>query len=189
MRTTTVPLGEIRQNQLGVRIAARLSTGTADLPHDIQERLRAAREQALIKRKRATVKVAVPVLSPNMAGGAISLSSGSSASMTLGGMPGLAGGLAFGSVNPNNATGSQNDDNVSRWSQLISITVAVALVIGLVTIDVLQDDADATEVANVDTALLTDPLPPQAYTDQGFAQFLKTGVPPTDQVRGVSPAR
>jgi hypothetical protein len=31
----------------------------------------------------------------------------------------------------------------------------------------------AQELAEVDTAILTDELPPNAYTDAGFAQFLK----------------
>ena len=31
------------------------------------------------------------------------------------------------------------------------------------------------EVAEVDAAILTDDLPPSAYTDPGFAQFLKSG--------------
>ena len=34
------------------RIAARLSVGNADLPHDISERLRVARQQAVTNRKR-----------------------------------------------------------------------------------------------------------------------------------------
>ena len=39
----------------------------------------------------------------------------------------------------------------------------------------MQVDNRANELAaEVDAALLTDDLPPAAYTDPGFAQFLKT---------------
>jgi hypothetical protein len=50
----------------------------------------------------------------------------------------------------------------------------IALVAGLITISVMQDEDRASELAEVDAALLTDDLPPAAYTDPGFAQFLKS---------------
>jgi len=50
----------------------------------------------------------------------------------------------------------------------------VALVVGLVSISVWQEDQRFKELAEVDSALLTDDLPPAAYTDPGFVQFLKT---------------
>jgi hypothetical protein len=49
----------------------------------------------------------------------------------------------------------------------------VALLAGLLGIGILQEDQRAQELAEVDTAILTDELPPSAYTDAGFAQFLK----------------
>ena len=39
------------QNRFGLRVAARLSAGTEGLPHDVGERLRVAREQAVARRK------------------------------------------------------------------------------------------------------------------------------------------
>ena len=45
---------EILQERFALKIAARLSDGCDDLPHDISERLRFARTQALAKRKIAT---------------------------------------------------------------------------------------------------------------------------------------
>ena len=42
---------QILQDRYGLKIAARLSAGAAELPHDISERLRVARVQALGKRK------------------------------------------------------------------------------------------------------------------------------------------
>jgi hypothetical protein len=38
-----------------------------------------------------------------------------------------------------------------------------------------QTDRRASELAEVDAALLTDDLPPSAYADPGFVQFLKSG--------------
>jgi hypothetical protein len=54
-----------------------------------------------------------------------------------------------------------------------SVLPLVALVAGLVAISVWQEEDRTAEVADVDAALLTDELPPAAYTDPGFAQFLK----------------
>ena len=56
---------------------------------------------------------------------------------------------------------------------LATAAALVALVAGLVTISVWQEEGRTAEVADVDAALLTDELPPAAYTDPGFAQFLK----------------
>jgi hypothetical protein len=53
----------------------------------------------------------------------------------------------------------------------------VALAIGLVAANVVVDEERANELAEVDLQLLTDDLPPAAYTDPGFAQFLKFGTP------------
>jgi hypothetical protein len=49
----------------------------------------------------------------------------------------------------------------------------LALVAGLMAVYVLEADNRAQELADIDAALLTDDLPPVAYTDSGFAQFLK----------------
>ena len=45
---------------------------------------------------------------------------------------------------------------------------------GLVTINLVQDDDRTAEVAELDAALLTDDLPPEAYADPGFLQYLKS---------------
>ena len=47
------------------------------------------------------------------------------------------------------------------------------LVLGLLGINDLQSDERARELAAVDMALLTDELPPQAFADPGFIQFLQ----------------
>ena len=62
------------------------------------------------------------------------------------------------------------------WTPLASLFPMVLLVVGLLTINVVLDEYRANEVAEVDSALLTDDLPPTAYTDPGFVQFLKLSV-------------
>jgi hypothetical protein len=60
------------------------------------------------------------------------------------------------------------------WTRIGSVIPLVGLVAGLVAISVMQEDSRTNELAAIDSALLTDDLPPAAYTDPGFAQFLKT---------------
>eukprot|EP01041_Mallomonas_annulata_P027594 gene27594-49237_t len=48
----------------------------------------------------------------------------------------------------------------------------IALVVGLLTINSVQNDNRAQEVAEVDAALLTDDLPPAAFSDPGTATQL-----------------
>ncbi len=59
------------------------------------------------------------------------------------------------------------------WTPLASLFPIALLVVGLVTINAVLDEFRANEVAEVDAALLTDDLPPHAYTDPGFLRFLK----------------
>ncbi|HYP71331.1 MAG TPA: DUF3619 family protein [Variovorax sp.] len=137
IRTTISAAGaDGLQARFGARVAQRLSAGTQDLPHDIVERLRAGREQALARRKLVQAHTAPVVASVDRNG-----------AMTLGG---------------------------GWWTRIASALPVVLLAAGLVAISVLQDDNRASEVAEVDAAILTGDLPPAAYTDPGFAQFLKS---------------
>ena len=131
------------ENRFGLLVAARLSAGAQDLPHDVTERLRAARVQAIARRKR-------PVSATQVQAAPAVLSNGHTAI------------LGFG------------DDALGFWGRLTSLATVVALAVALVAVNVVQDDDRATEVADVDAALLTDALPPQAYADPGFLQFLKS---------------
>ncbi len=69
------------------------------------------------------------------------------------------------------------DEGVSWWARVGSVAPLIALVVGLLAIDAIQNDNRAQEVAEVDVALLTDDLPPAAFADPGFVQFLKTARP------------
>lgn len=132
------------QNRFGLRVAARLSAGTEGLPHDIGERLRVAREQALARRKQPAA-----VLRQRAAMAA--------------------------SRNGNTATLSFGDDGLGFWGRLTSAALVLIMAAGLIAINVIQDDDRTMEVADLDAALLTDDLPPEAYADPGFLQYLKTG--------------
>ena len=65
------------------------------------------------------------------------------------------------------------DEGFNLWSAIASAIPLLALVIGLLGIHVVLSEERANELAEIDSALLTDTLPPSAYTDPGFAQFLK----------------
>ena len=76
------------------------------------------------------------------------------------------------------ATLGRGGDGSSWWNALVSAVPLLALVVGLVVINIAQDERAANDVAEVDSALLTDDLPPAAYSDPGFVQFLKTSAQP-----------
>ena len=60
------------------------------------------------------------------------------------------------------------------WLKIASVLPLIALVCGLVLIQQGQTRAQISTAAEVDAALLSDDLPPTAYTDAGFLEFLKT---------------
>jgi hypothetical protein len=69
-----------------------------------------------------------------------------------------------------------SDEGISLWHRIGSVLPLIALVAGLLAINSLQNDKLVQELAEVDSALLTDDLPPDAYSDPGFVQFLKTSL-------------
>jgi Protein of unknown function (DUF3619) len=60
------------------------------------------------------------------------------------------------------------------WLKLASVVPVIALAAGLFMIQRWQENTQISTAAEVDAALLSDALPPQAYSDAGFAEFLKT---------------
>jgi len=65
-------------------------------------------------------------------------------------------------------------EGMSLWRSIASVLPLLVLAAGLVLLHGFQGDRRASELAEVDAALLTDDLPPAAYADPGFVQFLKT---------------
>lgn len=76
-------------------------------------------------------------------------------------------------VSGNTGTLIFGNENLSGWGRVAAAIPLVALVLGLIAINIIQSDNNANELAEIDAALLTDDLPPAAYTDPGFTQFLK----------------
>ncbi|ALK91961.1 DUF3619 family protein [Limnohabitans sp. 103DPR2] len=136
---TQANLDMTRVDRLGQALARRLNDHATELPHDITERLRAARMQALAQRKREPILNTVPQLV--MAG--------------ANGTPPL-------------------DEGLNLWSRLASALPVMALLFGLASIHVFQNEHRTNEIASLDAELLTDDLPPDAYTDPGFLIFLKS---------------
>lgn len=131
------------QDRFGLNLAARLSESVDTLPHDVSERLRVARMQALSQLKAAQARTASSVSA-----------NGNTATLTLGG------------------------EKTGLWGRVASIIPLIVLIAGLVAINIIQNDDRARELAEIDAALLTDDLPPAAYTDPGFTQFLRTHLEP-----------
>jgi len=62
------------------------------------------------------------------------------------------------------------------WGRAAYLIPLLALTLGLLGIGNLQEQLRASEIADVDAELLTSDLPPSAYTDPGFAQYLKVDI-------------
>lgn len=128
-------------NRFAARVAAALGARSAELPRDIGERLRAAREQAAARARTASRPVAAATVA-GRSGGAATL----------------------GAPSP-------------WWLKLASGLPVLLLLAGLIAIDRWTTLEDVAAAAEIDTLLLSDELPPQAYADPGFAEFLKTPQP------------
>ena len=125
--------------RFGVRVAALLGERAQSTAPDISERLRFAREQALVRAQaaRQVQTASAPVV----------VGRGRSAVL----------------ANP-----------LGWWFKLGSAAPLALLVLGLAGIAHVHDKAQIAAVAEVDAALLSDDLPPAAYTDPGFAEYLNT---------------
>ena len=65
----------------------------------------------------------------------------------------------------------------SWWMRLASFAPLLVLVAGLVLIQHWNTQAQIDTAAEIDAALLSDGLPPAAYSDPGFGEFLKLPQP------------
>jgi len=131
------------QARFALRVAASLSEQADALPHDLGERLRVAREQAVARARQA--RLAHPAAAPQV-------SVQAQGSLVLGSSP-------------------------SFWQRLASVLPLMVLVLGLVLIQHLHEQADIQAAAEIDAALLADDLPPEAYGDPGFVAYLKQPEP------------
>ena len=132
------------QDRFGVRMGECLTGRSEQLPHDVCERLRFSRETALKHAGELRRAQARPVqgLGLNWAG------IGQGATLTGG------------------------PERSPWWIKFASLIPLVGLVLGLVLIQHGQLYEQILAVADVDTALLADNLPPAAYSDPGFSEYL-----------------
>ncbi len=134
---------ENAEARFALRVAARLSESAETLPGDITQRLRVARQQALQQ-----AALARAASKPSFA-----LAGWRWVTAAAGGPPGK--------------------DESSWWSRIAAVIPLVLLVAGLLAIQELHTSRLISEAAEIDTALLADDLPPDAYQDVGFLEFLK----------------
>ena len=114
------------------------------VPHDISERLRVAREQAVARGRLA--RQTAPATAPQVVG----VSRGGVATFGL----------------------------VPWWQRAASVLPLLLLVLGMVAIDHWAAREQVLAAADIDAQLLSDDLPPAAYSDPGFAEFLRNGPSP-----------
>jgi hypothetical protein len=126
--------------RFGLRVGALLSE--SPVGHDIEQRLRVARQQALERARQARL-AAHPAAAP------VVLGHGPAA--TLGGTP--------------------------WWVRIASFAPLMVLALGLILIERLDVEEQIQAAAEIDAVLLADELPPKAYADPGFAEFLKQAGP------------
>ena len=138
MKTTDIFAPQKPMDRMGQHLAQLLTQASGELPHDLSERLRVARQQALAARKPELALQHQVVVQGN--------------SLTLAGPP---------------------SEGLGLWSVLGSALPLLALLAGLVTVQWFDKQQIVSELAEIDTALLVDDLPPAAYSDPGFVQFLR----------------
>ena len=156
--TTPSYYDETAAEQFARKLTAHLSDSDAKLPYVVTERLRAARVQAISARKRPHS----PLRATQIEASAQILGLHSDGTATLG------------------MTGSNGQDQTPIWlRRLLTAIPLVGLAACLTVIGIDQDSRATIDVADVDAALLTSELPPAAFTDPGFQEYLQTTVSDT----------
>jgi hypothetical protein len=176
-----VELSDARTDALearfALRVSARLHEGAAQIPHDITERLRVARLRALEQLRAQPVPATVAAHTPAAAHqhGLVAAGAAGSASAPLW-------------VTGAGSAPSPLDDDPLPWRwKLATVLPVLVLLAGLWAAQVWHQQAKVQATTEVDMALLTDELPPDAYADPGFAEFLRQDQPapalpsPTDE--------
>jgi hypothetical protein len=129
------------ESRLAASLASGLSASLASMPHDVTERLRFARAQALSRA--LEVRRAAPASGATLAGVS------ASGAALLGGF-------------------------VPWWQRAASALPLAMLVVGLLSIDHWAVREQVVAAADFDAQLLADDLPPAAYSDPGFAEFIRS---------------
>jgi hypothetical protein len=134
------------ESRLAGRLAGALCLTQAALPADTVERLRFARQTAVERARQARTRARAVAAAPALVAGVLAGAAG------LGSRPfGPPGGW---------------------WQRAAALLPLVVLVAGLVGIEEWARQEQIAVAADIDARLLADDLPPQAYADPGFAEFL-----------------
>ena len=131
---------QVIESRLAARLTGGLNLRLDSLPHDVSERLRFAREQALNRARE------VRQVSP--------------AGTTVVGVSAQGAALLSGFV--------------PWWQRAASVLPLIMLVTGLLAIDRWAVREQVLAAADFDAQLLADDLPPAAYSDPGFAEFIRS---------------
>lgn len=160
---------EALQARFALRVTARLDDGGQGLPHDITERLRIAREQA-IEVARLAQQARLGVVAT---GGLAPVVATTVAGLNTQGAAVLGGWNEAGQARQP-GRGRRLDDGPLSWGWRLATALPVlALVSGLWLVHAYHDLEKVEATADIDTAILTDDLPPDAYADPGFEEFLR----------------
>jgi hypothetical protein len=148
---TRLARAQARADAFGLRTGAAITEHAQSLPHDFVERLRVSRLQAVAARKPAVFAPA-----GQTAGGVAAMGNGTAA--MNGGMPG-----GFWS----------NFEDSAFFRFFGPFLPILALVLGFWLMGMQSSGERISEIASVDVAILQDEVPPAAYADPGFAQFMR----------------
>lgn len=130
--------------RVGRRLAALLDDAGGPMDATVSARLRFAREQAVARAAAARRPAAV-------AEGVVR-----AGRLVLAGVP-----------------GGGDTGRSERWLRFGTLIPIVLLALGLLAVQEWHQRTQITAAAEVDLALLGDDLPPTAYADPGFVEFLK----------------
>lgn len=139
---------EAAQARFALRLTAALTELQTKSTHpDVEARLRFAHDQALASARKARAATASAPVVTGISGGAAV----------------LGGGFGPGTT--------------PWWLRLSALVPLAVLLAGLVLIDHQYTRAQIEAAVEVDAAILADELPPEAYHDRGFVEYLKTARP------------
>ncbi len=166
---------EALQARFALRVTARLDESARQLPHDIGERLRIARQQAVAAAAQARL---APLAAPATQTGVIAVTTPELSLAGAGSPRGEAFGTSLFDAPRRAHTPHEHrrlDDGPTPWFwRLASTLPVIALVAGLWGVSDWTRHEQVQAAADVDMSLLTDDLPPSAYADPGFEEYLKT---------------
>jgi hypothetical protein len=131
------------EQRFAMHVVAHLHDGSERIAGDVSARLRFARDQALLRAVARFGVVASTAQAPVVLGSSLALG------------------------------GDQRGEDTGVWVKLASIIPLLLLIAGLLLIERQFENEQISAAAEIDAALLADDLPPDAYNDPGFAEFLK----------------